>query len=115
MSLFRIKKSKDKTIKELSEELKKQDEQIYSILNAEKKYECDKDIFALIDFWETVWKNGGLVFNGSKWAFRLPDLYIEQKRYDDALRILSLISNPQYKDKKRAYIEKVKSRQQAAK
>lgn len=108
-------KSDSKTIQELSEELKRQDEQLSAILSAERKYEYDKDICALIDFWETIWKNGGVLFNGGKWAFRLPELYIQQKRYDDALRIINLISNPQCKDKKRAYIEKVKSRQQAAK
>lgn len=97
-----------KTSPKLSQELDSQDKQLELIQEAEKKYDADKDINSLILFWEKIWANGGLLFNSSKWTFRLPDLYIKQKRYDDALKILQKIKNPQYTDKKKSYIEKIK-------
>lgn len=93
----------------LQKQLEAQDRQLNEIKDAESKFEADGDINSLICFWERIWNNGGLLFNGSKWAFRLPDLYIKQKRYDDALRILKKISSPAYQEKKRSYIEKVQS------
>lgn len=89
----------------LEKELAAQDEQIRKINEAEGKYKDDID--ALIIFWEEIWKNGGLLFNGSKWMFRLPDLYIKQKRYDDALRILNKIKNPIYAEKKQSYYKRI--------
>lgn len=65
-----------------------------------------------IEFWENIWNNGGLLFNGSKWTFRLPDLYIKQERYDDALSILRRIRNPSYSDKKKSYIERIEKLKQ---
>lgn len=96
-------------IRAMDKKLAGQDAQLSRIQEAEKKYEQDKDIDALISFWEKIWDQGGLLFNGSKWAFRLPDLYIKQKRYDDALRILKKINNPSYQEKKKSYIEKVQT------
>lgn len=90
-------------------QLKAQDKQLNEIKDAESKFEADGDINSLICFWERIWNNGGLLFNGSKWAFRLPDLYIKQKRYDDALRILKKINNPAYQEKKKSYIEKAQA------
>ena len=63
----------------LTDILEEQDKQIAAIHNAEDKYEQDHDIDSLIAFWEKIWKQGGLLFNGSKWTFRLPDLYIKEK------------------------------------
>lgn len=97
----------DRELANLQKQLKAQDKQLNEIKNAESKFEADGDINSLICFWESIWNNGGLLFNGSKWAFRLPDLYIKQKRYDDALRILKKINNPAYQEKKKSYIEKV--------
>lgn len=91
----------------LQEKLDKQDKQIQSIFSAENKFESDGDIDSLISFWEDIWASGGLLFNGSKWTFRLPDLYMKQKRYDDALRILKMIKNPSYKEKVDSYVEKI--------
>ena len=64
-----------------------QDRQLKSILKAAQihKDEIDK----LIIFWEDIWANGGLKFNGVKWHFRIVELYYKAKRYDDAWRILN--------------------------
>lgn len=102
-------KNSNATPKNLNRALALQDKQIAEIQAAEKKFEMDGDINSLIAFWENIWKNGGLLFNGSKWAFRLPDIYIKRKQYDDALRILKLIRTPQYQDKKKSYMEKVQA------
>lgn len=110
MQLFgRTKKNKifDTKIKEINDELSKQDEQLYKIHEAEHEFDKSKDFDKIIEFWEQLWSNGGLLFNGSKWTFRLPDLYIKVKRYDDALRILEKIKNPIYQDKKMGYIDKI--------
>lgn len=114
MALGRGKKrySIDSETFELNEQLKSQDEQLESIKNAEKKYELDGSIDSLIKFWEDIWNNGGLLFRGSAWTFRLPDLYIKQKRYDDALSILRKIRNPSYRDKKASYIERIEKLKQ---
>lgn len=73
---------------------------------ADKKYNDTGNIEEYIYFWEEIWENGGFSFKGSKWTFMLPDLYIKQKRYDDALRIINLI-DPFYQEKKEAYIQKI--------
>ena len=114
MALGRGKKrySIDSETFELNEQLKSQDEQLESIKNAEKKYELDGNIDSLIKFWEDIWNNGGLLFRGSAWTCRLPDLYIKQKRYDDALSILRKIRNPSYRDKKASYIERIEKLKQ---
>ena len=114
MALGRGKKrySIDSETFELNEQLKSQDEQLESIKDAEKKYELDGNIDSLIKFWEDIWNNGGLLFRGSAWTFRLPDLYIKQKRYDDALSILRKIRNPSYRDKKASYIERIEKLKQ---
>lgn len=87
--------------------LKKQDEQLHAIQAAEKQFESTGDLDALLAFWESIWSNGGLLFNGAKWTFRLPDLYIKIKQYDDAERILKKIKNPQYQDRVRSYAQKI--------
>ena len=89
----------------LTDELQKQDEQIERINRAEIQYK--DDINSLIQFWEDIWETEGLLSVGSAKTFRLPDLYIEAKRYNDALKILQKIDNPAYKDKKEAYMQKV--------
>lgn len=94
---------------ELQIKISAQDKQLKSILQAEESFETNHDINSLIAFWEDIWSNGGLLFNGSKWTFRLPDLYLKQKRYDDALRILDMINNPAYQDKRKAYVKKIQS------
>lgn len=98
----------DKTLRELKQDLEKQDRQLATIIKADEKYHKTNDIDEYIKFWEKIWNNGGLLFNGSKWTFTLPDLYIKAKRYDDALKILNKIRNPAYTEKMEVYIKRVK-------
>lgn len=93
---------------ELKEKLQRQDEQLEAIQKAESLYAETGDIGSLIAFWEGVWSSSGLLFNGSKWTFRLTDLYVQIKQYDDALRILEKIKDPRYKSKKDSYVSKIK-------
>lgn len=94
------------------EKLKEQDDQIAMIQKAEGKYESNSNIDELITFWENIWANGGLKFEGSRWHFRLPDLYIKMKRFDDALAIVQKIkkSKNNYSDKADSYITKIEER-----
>lgn len=89
--------------------LKKQDRQLAAIQKAREKYDEDKNLDAYIDFWEMVWKNGGLKFEGSKWHFELPDLYIKAKRYDEALTFVMKLKDSKlsYADKAEDYIKKI--------
>jgi len=83
--------------------LKEQNEQIALINEKESLYEKDKNIGALIEFWERLWENGGLKFEGTYWYFRLVDLYIKTKQYDDALDFCKKIL---IKDNKLYYLDK---------
>lgn len=96
--------------------LKVQDDQLVVIQKAEANYESDKDLDALIIFWEDIWENGGLKFEGSHWHFRLPDLYIKAKRFDDAIVIVQRIKNMKknYSDKADSYITKIEERKAKA-
>lgn len=89
-----------------------QDEQLAIIQKAEDKYAEDKDIIALIRFWEYLWDNGGLLFEGAHWHFRLADLYIKVKRYDDAISYCNRIMTykPNYAYKAFDYIRKIKEK-----
>lgn len=98
---------KNKEEADLMAHLKSQDDQIAEIQKAEKHFEDTGDIGALLEFWENLWANGGLKFNGSHWTFRLADLYIKIQQYDDALQAVKMIKNPAYKEKKAGYIEKI--------
>lgn len=97
-----------KEMRELDQKLEKSNLQIQKIRSAENQYKSDNNVDNLISFWEDIWENEGILFNGSRWTFRLPDLYIQEKRYDDALKILHKISDPAYQDKRQSYIEKIK-------
>lgn len=92
--------------------LKTQDQQLAAVQQARAKYDTDKDLDIYIAFWEMVWANGGLKFEGAKWHFELPDLYIKAKRYDDALDFVIKIkkTKPLYAEKANAYIQKIKER-----
>lgn len=97
-------------------ELKTQDEQLAAINKAEAKYEADGDIDSLLAFWERVWNNGGLSFEGSHWHFRLADLYIKQKRYEDAIAYCKMIKKkkPTYADKANRYIQRIEEKKAKA-
>lgn len=93
--------------------LKSQDKQIKAVQAADEKYAEDKDLEWIINFWEEIWKDGGPKFEGSGWMFRLPDLYIKAKRYDDAMVIvqkIKKIKGPYYSNKADSYITKIEER-----
>lgn len=117
----KMKKNHDALMEQLSEfdpalfnELKSQDKQLELIQQAETRYEGDTD--ALIELWENIWKSKGLLFEGSRWHFRLPDLYIKAKRYDDALAFCKMIKSkkPTYADKAENYIAKIEAKKAKA-
>ena len=89
--------------------LKTQDQQIAAVQKARDKYSEDKDLDSYIAFWEMVWANGGLKFEGVGWHFELPDLYIKAKRYDDALAFVTKLkrTKPTYAYKADVYIKKI--------
>lgn len=89
--------------------LRIQDQQIGAVHKAKDKYRKDKDFDSYIAFWEMVWENGGLKFEGAGWHFELPDLYIKAKRYDDALAFVTKLKRikPTYAYKSDAYIKKI--------
>lgn len=98
----------EKVDSKLAKELEAQDFQIRSIQKAEEKYKQDNNMDDLVSFWESIWNAGGLLFNGSGQTFRLPDLYIKQKRYQDALKIVKRIKQEgKYLDRATGYIEKI--------
>lgn len=94
---------------QLFRELKNQDQQLEAIQAARKEYDEEKDIDSYIAFWEMLWDNGGLLFLGSKWHFELADLYIDAKRYNDALSFVNKIKreHKEYADKADSYIKKI--------
>ncbi len=89
--------------------LKTEDQQIAAVQKARDRYSEDKDLDPYIAFWEMIWANGGLKFEGARWHFELPDLYIKAKRYDDALAFVIKLkkSKPTYAYKSDAYIKKI--------
>lgn len=98
---------KRQSINSLQKELDAQDRQIAAIKRAENEFSKTGDIDAIIRFWENLWANGGLLFRGSHWTFRLADLYIQYKNYPAALRAVQKIRSPDYAEKKQGYIEKI--------
>lgn len=93
--------------------LKSQDKQIKAVQAADGKYATDNDLDWIINFWEEIWKDGGPNFEGSGWMFRLPDLYIKAKRYDDAIAIVQKIKKTRgsyYTNKADNYITKIEER-----
>ena len=93
--------------------LRAQDEQIALVNERHQQFEQDKDLDSYIEFWESIRNNGGLLFNGSRWDFMLPDLYIKAKRYEEALRIVEeLKHNSIYHDKAVNYIKRIQEKMQ---
>ena len=93
--------------------LKSQDKQIKAVQTADEKYAEDNNLDWIINFWEEIWKDDGPKFEGSGWMFRLPDLYIKAKRYDDAIAIVQKIKKTKgayYSNKANSYITKIEER-----
>jgi hypothetical protein len=72
-----------------------QDKQLAAIKDAEATLTGDD----LISFWENLWAGGGLLFNGTYWTFRLPELYIKAKRLDDAEQFIHTYPSAEYQDR----------------
>ena len=91
------------------EKLRAQDEQIDFIQKMEAKYHEDED--ALVVFWEEIWENGGLKFEGAHWLFRLPDLYLKRGQLDQALKLCKQIKiqKRNYADKAEFYISRIET------
>lgn len=89
--------------------LKAQDIQLATIQKARSEYDESKNLDAYIAFWEMLWDNGGLKFEGSKWHFELADLYIKAKRFDDALTFVTKLKKekPAYDHKCDTYLKKI--------
>lgn len=89
--------------------LRTQDQQIKAVQKKAEEYYKTNDIESYIAFWEGLWENGGLKFEGSGWHFTLPDLYIKTKQYDKALQFLDYIKRkkPFYADKADKYIQRI--------
>lgn len=89
--------------------LRAQERQLAAVQEARNRYQEDKDLDKYIAFWEMLWKNGGLMFEGAHWLFELPDLYIKAKRYDDALAFVLKLKKqkPTYAYKADNYIMKI--------
>ena len=89
--------------------LKEQDQQIVACREAQTKYDEDHDLDHYIGFWEHLWNNGGLKFEGSGWSFKLADLYIKSGRFDDALDFVKMIKKekPAYSGKADSYITRI--------
>mgnify|MGYP000900637779 CR=1 FL=1 len=91
-------------------ELKDQDAQIAKVQKRHEQYGNDKDLKSYIEFWEELWSKEGLLFEGSGWMFLLPDLYIKDKRYEEALKFVNYIKQNKgsyYTQKADKYIEKI--------
>jgi hypothetical protein len=91
-------------------EIKEQDDQLAEIQRQEKIYSETQDLDSYILFWEKLWSHGGLKFEGVHWMFRLADLYIKAKRYDDALRFVIRVKQEKddyYRNKADYYIERI--------
>lgn len=75
------------------EELINQDNQIELVQKAQREYGINHDLNAYIAFWERLWAQDGLLFEGVKWHYELAELYIKAKRYDDAINFITRILN----------------------
>lgn len=99
-------------MKELDAESKSVDEQLAKVQEAENLYKESGNLEWYINFWESIWNNGGLLFKSIKWTFTLPDLYFKQKRFDDVISFCERIKlrDDWYTEKADKYILKAKER-----
>ncbi len=94
--------------RERDKKLEESDKQIQKEQEAKARYKETGDIETYTAFWEDIWASGEPK-GGSTRMFTLPDLYIKQKRYDDALDILNQIKSKDtlYLDKADSYIARI--------
>lgn len=115
-----LEKSYESTLEQMKQfdpdgyrKIRAQDNQIKMIKDADEKYKEDKDLDWIINLWEKIWRDGGPIFEGAYWMFRLPDLYMNAKRYDDALSLCLHIKNTRqsyYRDKADYYMKKIEEK-----
>ena len=104
-------------MKKLNASLAAQDRQLQKVQAAEERYKETGDLEWYVDFWESLWAKGGLLFGSSKWSFVLPDLYFKQKRFDDVISFCEMLK-VRYKyatDKADKYIARAEERKAKAK
>lgn len=99
-------------MKKLDASLAAQDRQLQKVQAAEEKYKETGDLEWYVDFWESLWANGGLLFSGMKWSFVLPDLYFKQKRFDDVISFCKFLKkrDKYAADKADKYIQRAQER-----
>ena len=99
-------------MKNLEASLAAQDLQLQEVQTAEMKYKETGDLEWYVDFWESLWANGGLIFRGFKWWFTLPDLYFKQKRYDDVIAFCEMAKarDNDVEEKADKYIQRAQER-----
>lgn len=99
-------------MKNLEASLAAQDRQLQKVQAAEAKYKETGDLEWYVDFWESLWANGGLLFHGFKWWFTLPDLYFKQKRYDDVMAFCEMAKarDNDVEEKADKYIQRAQER-----
>lgn len=99
-------------MKKLDASLAAQDRQLQKVQAAEAKYKESGDLEWYVDFWESLWANGGLLFRGFKWWFTLPDLYFKQKRYDDVIAFCEMAKarDNDVEEKADKYIQRAQER-----
>lgn len=101
-------------MKRLDASLAAQDRQLRKVQDAEAKYRETGDLEWYVDFWESLWANGGLLFCGFKWWFTLPDLYFKQKRYDDVIAFCEMVKaiDDDVEEKADKYIQRAQERKE---
>ena len=101
-------------MKALDSKSKSVDEQLAKVQEAENLYKESGDLEWYINFWESIWNNGGLLFKSMKWSFTLPDLYFKQKRFDDVIDFCQKIKDQDeyIEEKAGKYIQRAKERKE---
>lgn len=104
-------------MKALDSKSKSVDEQLAKVQEAENLYKESGDLEWYINFWESIWNNGGLLFKSMKWTFTLPDLYFKQKRFDDVIDFCQKIKEQDeyIEEKADKYIQRAKERKEKQK
>lgn len=76
---------------------------------AKDKYSEDKNLNAYIAFWEMIWANAGLKLEGTRWHFKLPNLYIKARKYDNVFAFVIKLkkTKPTYAYKSDSYTKKI--------
>lgn len=106
-SVFEERMKNDKEFAKFYSEMEKQNEILELIQENEARLKDDTN--ALIEFWEKLWKDSGSYIVGNKWHFRLPNLYVKARRYDDALSFCNRLKSkkPSFTEEAESYITKI--------